>query len=178
MRKEIRHRLRTSLAIALTVIFCLAIDVSCKKNAKSSGEDTTNIATYDSLMKKAYENYNRADFNKSIELTRDAMKSISKNDRVAMSDAYSHLAACYQRIGMNDNALSNAFAGLNIDEKLKDNERISASYSNIAYIYLAAQRPNEAKALINKALELEKNIQKPNSRHLSNRYGSRNLPQT
>ena len=171
MRKEIRHRLRTSLAIALTVIFCLAIDVSCKKNAKSSGEDTTNIATYDSLMKKAYENYNRADFNKSIELTRDAMKSISKNDRVAMSDAYSHLAACYQRIGMNDNALSNAFAGLNIDEKLKDNERISASYSNIAYIYLAAQRPNEAKALINKALELEKNIQKPNSRHLSNRYG-------
>lgn len=171
MRKEIKHRLRISITIALSVLLCIAFDVSCKKNTTNSREATTNIATYDSLMRKAHENYDRADFNKSIELTRDAMKVISNNDRVAMSDAYSLLAACYQRIGMNDNALSNAFAGLNIDEKLKDNERISASYSNIAYIYLAAQRPNEAKAIINKALELEKNINKPNSRHLSNRYG-------
>lgn len=171
MAKEVSHKLRTALALALTVILCLAIDVSCKKHTNKPGENTSSIATYDSLMHKAYESYNRADFNKSIELTRDAMKSISKNNKVAMSDAYSHLAACYQRIGMNDNALSNAFAGLNIDEKLKDNERISASYSNIANIYLAAQRPNEAKSLINKALELEKTIQKPNSRHLSNRYG-------
>ncbi len=171
MAKEVLHKLRTAFALALTITLCLLIDVSCKKQTNASGENTSNIATYDSLMHKAYESYNRADFNKSIELTRDAMKSISKNNKVAMSDAYSHLAACYQRIGMNDNALSNAFAGLNIDEKLKDNERISASYSNIANIYLAAQRPNEAKSLINKALELEKTIQKPNSRHLSNRYG-------
>ncbi len=171
MAKAFSHNLKTTIALALTIILCLVIDVSCKKNSIKSAEESTNIASYDSLMHNAYESYNRADFNKSIELTRDAMKSISKNDKVAMSDAYSHLAACYQRIGMNDNALSNAFAGLNIDEKLKDNERISASYSNIAYIYLAAQRPNEAKTLINKALELEKTIQKPNSRHLSNRYG-------
>ncbi|MBR5171288.1 MAG: response regulator [Muribaculaceae bacterium] len=122
-------------------------------------------------MKKAYDSYNKADFTKSIEFTRDAMKSISQNDKVAMSDAYSHMAACYQRIGMNDNALNNAFAGLHIDEQLKDNERISASYSNIANIYLAAQRPNEAKTLINKALDLDKNIKKPNTRNLSNRYG-------
>lgn len=171
MAKEVSHKLRIALALALTIILCLVIDVSCKKHTNAPGENTSSIATYDSLMHKAYESYNRADFNKSIELTRDAMKSISKNNKVAMSDAYSHLAACYQRIGMNDNALSNAFAGLNIDEKLKDNERISASYSNIANIYLAAQRPNEAKSLINKALELEKTIKKPNSRHLSNRYG-------
>lgn len=171
MAKVISHKLRTALAVAMTVTLCLVVDVSCKKHSSTSEGGTSSIATYDSLMHKAYESYNKADFNKSIELTRDAMKSISKNNKVAMSDAYSHLAACYQRIGMNDNALSNAFAGLNIDEQLKDNERISASYSNIAYIYLAAQRPNEAKALINKALNLEKTIKKPNRRHLSNRYG-------
>ena len=171
MAKEITSRLRTLSIIALAITFCLVIDVSCKKNNNSSGESSGSISSYDSLMRQAYESYNKADFTKSIELTRDAMKLISKNNKVAMSDAYSHLAACYQRIGMNDNALNNAFAGLHIDEQLKDNERISASYSSIANIYLAAQRPNEAKSLINKALDLEKTIQKPNSRHLSNRYG-------
>ena len=171
MAKNFSHRLRTALAITMTILFCLVIDVSCKKNNNASGEITSNKAAYDSLMHKAYESYNRADFNKSIELTREAMKAITKNNKVAMSDAYAQLAACYQRIGMNDNALNNAFAGLHIDEQLKDNERISASYSNIANIYLAAQRPNEAKTLINKALDLEKSIKKPNSRQLSNRYG-------
>ncbi len=171
MTKKVSHILKTASAIALTLTLCLAIDVSCKKSNNTSTQNASNIATYDSLMHKAYENYNQADFNKSIELTREAMKTIASSNKVNMSDAYSHLAACYQRIGMNDNALSNAFAGLHINEQLKDNERISASYSNIAYIYLAAQRPNEAKTLINKALELEKTIQKPNSRHLSNRYG-------
>ncbi len=171
MAKDISHKLTAALTIALTIILCLVIDVSCKKNTIVSGEKATNIASYDTLMSKAYESYNRADFTKSIELTRDAMKSISQNNKVATSDAYSHLAACYQRLGMNDNALNNAFAGLHIAEQLKDNERISASYSSIANIYLAAQRPNEAKQLINKALALEKTIKKPNSRHLSNRYG-------
>ena len=172
MAKNFSHRFRAASTIAMTILLCLVIDVSCKKNNNASGESTSSTkATYDSLMHKAYESYNRADFNKSIELTRDAMKAISKNNKVAMSDAYAQLAACYQRIGMNDNALNNAFAGLHIDEQLKDNERISASYSNIANIYLAAQRPNEAKTLINKALELEKSIKKPNSRQLSNRYG-------
>lgn len=170
MAKKISNRLRTGLAIALTITLCIIIDVSCKKDTNGS-ETPTSIATYDTLMRKAYDSYNRADFTKSIEFTRDAMKSIPKNDKVATSDAYSHLAACYQRLGMNDNAINNAFAGLHIDEQLKDNERISASYSNIANIYLAAQRPNEAKELINKALDLEKTIKKPNSRHLSNRYG-------
>ncbi len=167
----VENKLRIIFAIALAIAFCLLIDLSCKKNSNISGESSGSIASYDSLMRKAYDSYNKADFTKSIELTRDAMKSITQNDKVAMSDAYSHLAACYQRLGMNDNALNNAFAGLHIDEQLKDNERISASYSNIANIYLAAQRPNEAKDLINKSLKLEKSINKPNNRHLSNRYG-------
>ena len=97
--------MRIALAVAMAVTLCLVVDVSCKKHSSTSGGSTSSIATYDSLMHKAYESYNKADFNKSIELTRDAMKSISKNNKVAMSDAYSHLAACYQRIGMNDNAL-------------------------------------------------------------------------
>jgi len=170
MQNSSTHRLKALAAIVIALALCLFIDVSCKKKQGASGESSNPTAKYDSLISLANECYKNADFTRSIEVTREAMKSLSKDNLHAMSNAYSHLASCYRRIGMNDYALSNGFAGLNIDEKLKDNERMSSSYSNIAAIYLAAQRPKEAKTFITKSLDIEKNIKNPDSTKLSTRY--------
>lgn len=166
---KLPHKIRTAVTMLVAVAVCMTLDVSCKKH-QPSANTTTASSGPDSMMRQAYDCYKNADFTKSIELTREAMKHMPSNNKEAMSDAYSHLAACYQRIGMNDYALNNGFSGLNINEQLKDYERISSSYSNIAAIYLAAQRPNEAKNFIKKALEVEKKIKTPDSTKLSSRY--------
>lgn len=146
------------------------IAASCSQ--VSNVERNSDLMVADSLMEEAYKQYDNANFNKSIELCRQSMDSYRlQSDSASLSDAYSHLSACYQRISMNDSALSNCYSSLRIDEKLKDKERLSSSYNNLAAIYLGIDRALEAKPFIKKAIVLEQAATPQHPSKLSVRYG-------
>lgn len=143
---------------------------SCAK--KGNTERSQELLQADSIMEQAYNYYDKSSFNKSIQACQKAMAAyIDQKDSASLSDAYSHLSACYQRMTMNDSALINCFLGLRIDENLKDQERLSSSYNNLAAIYLGLDRPQEAKPFINRAIELETAIKPLRPNKLSIRYG-------
>lgn len=146
------------------------ITSSCSKDPNV--ERNSDLMVADSLMEEAYKQYDNANFNKSIELCRQSMDSYRlQSDSASLSDGYSHLSACYQRISMNDSALSNCYSSLRIDEKLKDKERLSSSYNNLAAIYLGIDRALEAKPFIKKAIKLEQAATPQHPSKLSVRYG-------
>ncbi len=150
------------------LILSIVAGACSTNNNKQRSEE---LLQADSIMEQAYNYYDRANFNKSIEFGRMAADTyIAGKDSMALSDAYSHLSACYQRISMNDSALSNCFAGLRIDEKLNDKDRLSSSYNNLAAIYLGIDRAREAKPFINKAIDFEKSIKPSRPNRLSIRY--------
>ena len=154
----------------LTIMSLSGITTSCSK--KNSNQRSKELVNADSIMEVAYRYYDQAKFNKSIDTCRAAMK-IYKNecDSSALSDCYSHMSACFQRISINDSALNYGFTGLRIDERLQDKDRLSSTYNNLAAIYLSIECPREAKTFINKAIEYELSIKPQHPNKLSIRYG-------
>lgn len=168
MNKSITSRITHYLLCSLLGLALIAASCSQVSNV----ERNSDLMVADSLMEEAYRQYDNANFNKSIELCRQSMDSYRlQSDSASLSDAYSHLSACYQRISMNDSALSNCYSSLRIDEKLKDKERLSSSYNNLAAIYLGIDRALEAKPFIKKAIELEQAATPQHPSKLSVRYG-------
>lgn len=169
MNKATKVRLmRLCLVMAAIAIVCLSH--SCD-SADNSHRDK-DLVEADTLMEQAYSYYDNAEFSKSIEVCRRAKNTyLAQKDSAALSDAYSHLSACYQRMSMNDSALINCFSGLKIDEQLNDLDRLSSSYNNLSAIYLGLDRPREAKPFINKAIDYEKSIKPLRMNKLSVRYG-------
>lgn len=168
MNKSITSRITHFILCSLLGLALIAASCSQVSNL----ERNSDLMVADSLMEEAYKQYDNANFNKSIELCRQSMDSYRlKSDSASLSDAYSHLSACYQRISMNDSALSNCYSSLRIDEKLKDKERLSSSYNNLAAIYLGIDRALEAKPFIKKAIELEQAATPQHPSKLSVRYG-------
>lgn len=168
MNKSITSRITHYLLCSLLGLALIAASCSQVSNV----ERNSDLMVADSLMEEAYKQYDNANFNKSIELCRQSMDSYRlQSDSASLSDAYSHLSACYQRISMNDSALSNCYSSLRIDEKLKDKERLSSSYNNLAAIYLGIDRALEAKPFIKKAIELEQAATPQHPSKLSVRYG-------
>ena len=154
----------------LTILSIAGIMTSCSKNNTNQREKE--LVNADSIMEVAYRYYDQAKFNKSIDTCRAAMK-IYKNagDSSSLSDCYSHMSACFQRISINDSALNYGFTGLRIDERLKDKDRLSSTYNNLAAIYLSIECPREAKTFINKAIDYELSIKPEHPNKLSIRYG-------
>ena len=168
MNKSITSRIIHYLLCSLLGLALIAASCSQVSNV----ERNSDLMVADSLMEEAYRQYDNANFNKSIELCRQSMDSYRlQSDSASLSDAYSHLSACYQRISMNDSALSNCYSSLRIDEKLKDKERLSSSYNNLAAIYLGIDRALEAKPFIKKAIKLEQAATPQHPSKLSVRYG-------
>ena len=168
MNKSITSRITHYLLCSLLGLALIAASCSQVSNV----ERNSDLMVADSLMEEAYKQYDNANFNKSIELCRQSMDSYRlQSDSASLSDAYSHLSACYQRISMNDSALSNCYSSLRIDEKLKDKERLSSSYNNLAAIYLGIDRALEAKPFIKKAIVLEQAATPQHPSKLSVRYG-------
>jgi len=155
-------------AVATLIVSCLL--TSCSNKGKNE-QRKNDIIVADSVMEKAYEYYDNAQFDKSIEMCRKALIVYSKHkDSLSMSDTYSHLAASYQRMGMNDSALNNCFAGMRIEEKLKDYKRLSSTYNNLGAVYLGAERPNEAITFIKRAIDTEKSLPDSQPTSLAIRY--------
>lgn len=168
MNKSITSRITHYILCSLLGLALIAASCSQVSNL----ERNSDLMVADSLMEEAYRQYDNANFNKSIELCRQSMDSYRlQSDSASLSDAYSHLSACYQRISMNDSALSNCYSSLRIDEKLKDKERLSSSYNNLAAIYLGIDRALEAKPFIKKAIVLEQAATPQHPSKLSVRYG-------
>ena len=168
MNKSITSRITHYILCSLLGLALIAASCSQVSNL----ERNSDLMVADSLMEEAYKQYDNANFNKSIELCRQSMDSYRlQSDSASLSDAYSHLSACYQRISMNDSALSNCYSSLRIDEKLKDKERLSSSYNNLAAIYLGIDRALEAKPFIKKAIVLEQAATPQHPSKLSVRYG-------
>ena len=168
MNKSFTSRITHYILCSLLGLALIAASCSQVSNV----ERNSDLMVADSLMEEAYRQYDNANFNKSIELCRQSMDSYRlQSDSASLSDAYSHLSACYQRISMNDSALSNCYSSLRIDEKLKDKERLSSSYNNLAAIYLGIDRALEAKPFIKKAIVLEQAATPQHPSKLSVRYG-------
>ena len=156
------------IASFLIALLATALMASCSHG--KTHQRSQELIMADSIMEEAYNHYDKASFDKSIDMCRTAMETFrSEGDSASLSDAYSHLSACYQRMSMNDSALSNCFNGLRIDLKLDDKERLSSTYNNMAAIYMSIERPREAKNFINKAIQIEK--EGKDSTKLSIRYG-------
>lgn len=152
-----------------TIMSCMTL--SCNK-ANDSQQRNNDQQSADSIMEAAYQCYDNTDFSKSIELSRKALPLYSASrDSAGISDVFSHLSACYHRISMTDSALRNGFAGLRIDEIQNDKERLSSSYNNLAGIFLGCERPQEARAFIIKALNIENEIKPKRPTKLAIRYG-------
>ena len=164
-----RKRCAIVALVASALLSCITL--SCGK-IKDDSQRTHKLLRADSVMEEAYQSYDNADFSKSIELSRRVLPIYSaSHDSAGMSDVFSHLSACYHRISMTDSALSNGFAGLRIDEKLNDKERLSSSYNNLAGIFVGCERPEEAKAFIVKAISIENEITPARPTSLAIRYG-------
>ena len=164
-----RKRCAIVALVASALLSCITL--SCGKT-KDNSQRTHKLLRADSVMEEAYQCYDNADFSKSIELSRRVLPIYSaSHDSAGMSDVFSHLSACYHRISMTDSALSNGFAGLRIDEKLNDKERLSSSYNNLAGIFVGCERPEEAKAFIVKAISIENEITPARPTSLAIRYG-------
>ncbi|MBR1935967.1 MAG: response regulator [Muribaculaceae bacterium] len=163
---EAARRMRLAIAM-LVALLVLPATVGChdKKTARSS---ILNDA--DSTLEHAYVLYDEAKYQQSLNLARMAKGIYERHDDQAMvSDCYSHIAACFQRLGDVDSGITNTIKGMEIEEKLGDNERLSSTYNNLAGLYLTAGRPEEALAFIDKAIEIERGFN--NSPRLSIRYG-------
>lgn len=167
--KPIGMKFAIITAIVCIVLPCLLM--ACGNNSKNSQKRSKELVVADTLLEKAFNCYDNADFAQSIDYTRDALSLYSaQHDSASMSDAYSLLTACYQRISMTDSALSNGVAGMMIEQRLHDNERLSSSYSNLAAIYLSAERPQEAKMFINRSIAVENSLPTPNPSKQAIRY--------
>ena len=159
----------------LTALACMALMMlitgvsACSTRPSGESKRNSRLTEADRNLEKAYELYDSTQFDRSIDLTQEALKVYKEhNDTLAMSDAYSNLSACYQRLGITDSALQYSLAGLNIELKLRDDELLSSTYNNLGAIYLAANRPREAKGFFLKAIEKEKSLNSP--KKLSIRY--------
>lgn len=118
----------------------------------------------------AYSCYDRGMYSMSEELSVEVVNLCDKTkDNEMKSDALSHLATTYLRLGKLDEAISRGIEGLHIDSVLNDLARLSSSYNNIAAFCLAGGHPQEGKQYILKAISIEEPLHNPEK--LAIRYG-------
>ena len=157
----------TTLALAALLLVIIPSLWACRDG---NGSVNQAILDADSTLERAYELYDEFDFQQSIDLTRVAMGTYERQHvDSSLSDCYSNLSACYQRLGEVDSGINMAIRGMEIDERMGDKRRLSSTYNNLAALYTMAGRAREAKAFINKAIDIEQSLDDP--ANLSIRYG-------
>ncbi|MCR4853450.1 MAG: response regulator [Prevotella sp.] len=154
---------------ACLLLLCLSITVGCNQPQKPE-KHKANSEKADSLMYVIYEEEDSNRFDDAMIHVREALAIYEQlGDSIGLSDCYSEMVVCNQRIGNLTAAIEAGQEAIKIDEALGENERLSSDYNNMAGVYLTSKQIPEAKSFIDKAIYLDENegrIQK-----LSIRYG-------
>lgn len=101
----------------------------------------------------AYSRYDNGRYLESAKLSYVASRSARKmKDMEFLSDALSHLATTYFRLGSLEEAFKTSVEEQKIDSVLNDPYRLSSVYNNLAAFSLADNQVHEAEVFIKKAI--------------------------
>lgn len=162
-----------NIAFSTVVSLCVVLSVmtACDiKNDTYAGTNNADSSQVSALADSAYHLYEQENYAEGLIIGKVAAEGASAlKDSVILSDCYSTMLCCYQRLGMIDSAIYVAKVQLELNRQMGDAQMLSNDYNNIAYIYLADNRPEEAKDFIESAIEYEKKVE--GQPRLSTRYG-------
>lgn len=151
----------------MSLLLLCACNANVNPSAGTSGADSSTVSA---LADSAYLLYEQEQYAEGLDVAKTAAQGASAlQDSIILSDCYSTMLCCYQRLGMMDSAIYVAKVQLELNKLMGDAQMLSNDYNNIAYIYLADNHPEEAKEFIESAIKYE--LQVEGRPRLSTRYG-------
>lgn len=167
MRKTYNIAYSSIASLCLMMCIVSACDIKKDTHAGTGSADSSQVSA---LADSAYHLYEQERYSEGLTIGKEAAQGASAlKDSVILSDCYSTMLCCYQRLGLIDSAIHVAKIQLELNRQMGDNQMLSNDFNNIAYIYLADNRPEEAKEFIESAIEYEKKVE--GQPRLSTRYG-------
>lgn len=119
----------------------------------------------------AYSRYDNGRYLESAKLSYVASRTARKlKDKEFLSDALSHLATTYFRLGSIEEAFKTSVEEQKIDSLLNDPFRLSSVYNNLAAFSLADGQVHEAEVFIKKAITYAQKV--GDKSRLAIRYGT------
>ncbi len=158
--------------IPFLLLFVNVVMTSCHREGKSpstvdGSADTTTLQLYLDSAETLFQN---ADYKQSLTMAKMALEvGRELRDTTAVSDALSYVMSDYQQLGVLDSAITTARELLELDKLTGDADILSNDYNNIAYIYMGNKQYDLAREFIEKAIDMEKQVE--GSPHLATRYG-------
>lgn len=113
---------------------------------------------FDAEIEKGYEAEDAGRFDEAIIIYNKVLSTVPEDSLCIRSDIYSNLLICHLRLGQLRQALTNGEKCLNLDEQLGDKERISSSLSNLASLFMSADRLNDAESYLKRSIALEREL--------------------
>ena len=110
------------------------------------------------------------DFKASSTYFEKALALIPRDSLERRSDCLNDLSISYARMGLYSQALTAATQTVEIDQQLRDKERLAYSLNNLGGIYLMARQPVEAAKYTLRSLELARELN--DSVKMAVRYGA------
>lgn len=135
--------------------------------AEISDADTT---TLKHCLDSATVLFQNGNYEQSLVMAKQALEiGRALNDTLNISDALSYVLSDYQQLGVLDSAITIARELIELDKIDGDAMLLSNDYNNLAYIYMGNKQYDLAREFIEKAIELE--LQVEGSPHIATRYG-------
>lgn len=111
---------------------------------------------FDAEIEKGYEAEDAGRFEEAITIYNKVLKTVPADSLSIISDIHSGLLLCHLRLGHIGQALISGEECLRLDELQGDNERISSSLSNLASLFVSADRFDDAESFLKRSLKLER----------------------
>lgn len=111
---------------------------------------------FDAEIEKGYEAEDAGRFEEAIAIYNNVLKTVPEDSIGIISDIHSGLLLCHLRLGHLQLALISGEECLRLDEKLGDKNRISSSLSNLASLFMSADRLDDAEAYLKRSLKLDR----------------------
>lgn len=113
---------------------------------------------FDRTIERGYDAEDAGRFDEAISIYNEVLKSVPEDSVIIRSDLHSNLLICHLRIGQLQLALEHGEECLRLDEQLGDKERISSSLSNLASLFMSADRLDDAEAYLQRSIKLEREL--------------------
>lgn len=110
------------------------------------------------MLEKGYAAEDAARFEEAIHIYEQCIEALPEDSATWISDLYSSILVCHMRLGQIEKALSYGEKGLQIDESMGDKERIASSLSNLASLFITANRLEHAEDYLLRSVSLEREL--------------------
>ena len=125
--------------------------------AEISDADTT---TLKHCLDSATVLFQNGNYEQSLVMAKQALEiGRALNDTLNISDALSYVLSDYQQLGVLDSAITIARELIELDKIDGDAMLLSNDYNNLAYIYMGNKQYDLAREFIEKAIELELQVE-------------------